>query len=342
MWPNKSRIVENPEDQQYYIVRKKAGFFNGNTLKQAGIAIVCAAASVASLKTGYFIFLFLLPMALAAFLGEAKTAWAAAVLAVTINIIVLVYFYMYLGADPVLLKWNALYYSVMVLVFTWINAPLGKIPLLREIPFRMAIGAVLCIVIFLPFFAVMIYNNEVQSVIARQIEDIGALSLNAEASGLTPEELISGMAYMVIRGGIPLSCLVFWWINRQFGLLISRVIRRGQAVPSERLPGFRVPFFMVWVLSASLGLILLGRVGNIDVLDIAGWNILVLSATLFLVQGGAIMMHFLMRFPPLPRLLINIGIVILLFRPGVNAVILCLLVLLGIAENWVPFRAPKQ
>ena len=334
--------MENAEGQQYNPVQKKAGFFQKDGLRQAGIAVVCAAASVACFKTGYFVFLFLLPMALCAFFGKAKTAWAAGILAVTVNIVILIWFYMYLNADPVLLEWNALYYTVMVLVFTWINVPLGKSRLLREIPFRMTIGAAFCILVFLPFFLVMMYNSELQLIVARQLEAVGSLSSNAEAAGLTPEELISGTLYLVVRGGIPLSCLVFWWINRQFGLLINRFFRYDRSFQADRLLGFRAPSFLVWVLSFSLGAILLGRIGNMDILDIAGWNILVLSAILFLVQGGAILMHFLMRFPPLPRILIHIGIIILFFRPGVNAAMLCLLVLLGIAENWVPFRTPKQ
>jgi hypothetical protein len=313
-----------------------------DTLKQAGIAIVSAAASVACFKTGYFIFLFLLPLALSAFYDEAKTAWASTIFAAALNIGILAWFYLYLDADLVLLQWNALYYTVMVFVFTWINVPFGKSRLFGEIPFRMILGASFCILAFLPFFFIMINNSELQLIISRQLEAIGSLSSNTEAAGLAPEEIISGMAYLAVRGGIPLSCLLFWWVNRQFGLLICRFFRRGRTIQADRLLGFRVPFFLVWILSFSLGAVLLGRIGNIDILDIAGWNILILSAILFLVQGGAILMHFLMRFPPLPRILINIGIIILLFRPGINAVMLCIIVLLGIMENWVPFRAPKQ
>jgi hypothetical protein len=45
--------------------------------------------------------------------------------------------------------------------------------------------------------------------------------------------------------------------------------------------------------------------------------------------------------PPLKRLFLNILVVALVFSPGVNAAALGVLTLLGIAENWVPFRAPK-
>ena len=327
--------MENPH-------RQRTGFINKNILFQAGIAIVGAAASVACFRSGYLIVLFLLPLAFSAFLGNAKTAWAAGILATVLNFLVLLWFFLYLGENLFLLQWNALYYSVMVLVFTWINVPLGRYWEKKEVPFRMTAGAAFCVVLFIPVFLFIMQNSRLLFVIGRQLETIGSVSSSPGQSYPTTEELVSSMIYMILRGGIALSCLVFWWINRQIALLISRLLRRSQVYHSGTIINFRAPFFFVWVISLSLGAILLGRVSKIELLEIGGWNILILSATLFLVQGGSILMHFLVRFPPLPRIIINVGIIFLFFRPKINVAILGLLVLLGIMENWVPFRAPKQ
>jgi hypothetical protein len=64
---------------------------------------------------------------------------------------------------------------------------------------------------------------------------------------------------------------------------------------------------------------------------------------LFLAQGGGIVLFALNRraLPPVMRFFLNLLILVLIFSPGVNAFVLGGLVLLGIAENWVPFRAPK-
>jgi len=311
-------------------------------IQQAIIAFLCAAASVACFKTGFLLFLFLFPVGIAAFFCNRKFAWVAAILAVAINAGASFIFNIYFGADPVLLQWNIFYYSAMILVFTWINVPPGRFMMLEQIPYRMAIGACFCILVFLPYFIRMVNDTGMQAVIARQLEALGSIPGNSEGIGQTLEETIAGMASLVIRGGIPLSCLVFWWINRQFALLVSRFFRRSQAGEANKFLNFHAPFFLIWVLSLSLGAVLLGKTVNIGILEIAGWNVLVLSATMFLVQGGAILMHFLLRIPPLPRILINVGIIILFFRPQVNMVMLALIVILGIAENWVPFRAPKQ
>ena len=327
--------MENPPGQQ-------TGFFQKLSLSQAGIAVAGAVASAACFRTGYFAILFLLPLALCAFLGEAKTAWAAGILATALNFLVVLWFYLYLNESLFLLQWNTLYYSAMVLVFTWINVPLGEYWKTKEVPFRMALGAALCTVFFFPVFIFIMQSTELRFVIGSQLEALSSLSSSSEPGYPAAEEMVSSMIYLVLRGGIPLSCLVFWWINRQIALLISRFVRRGEAFYTGTILGFRTPLFFVWLLSFSLGAIVLGRTGEIELLEIGGWNVLILSATLFLVQGGAILLHFLMRVPPLPRIIINVGIIFLFFRPTINFVILGLLVLLGIAENWVPFRAPKE
>ncbi|MCL1928717.1 MAG: YybS family protein [Treponema sp.] len=322
-----------------------------NAISRAGIAVFSAVVSVVCIRTGFFIFLFLLPLALSAFLAElnatsggssVKTAWASGILAVALNTLVGIWILLFREGDFLVFQWNTLYYSVMVLVFTWINAPLGKYWMHKEVPFRMTAGAGFCVLIFLPVFYYVMHNDELQFLFGRQLEAFGTISSNSGQTGLTTEELLSSVLYVILRGGIPLSCLVFWWVNRQFALLIGRFMRRTHTVQRETILGFRAPFFLIWILSFSLAAILLGRIGNIELMDITGWNILVLSATLFLVQGGAIMMHFLMRLPPLPRILINVGILFLLFRPGINIAVLGLLVLLGVMENWVPFRVPKE
>jgi hypothetical protein len=96
-------------------------------------------------------------------------------------------------------------------------------------------------------------------------------------------------------------------------------------------------------LSFSLLAILLFRILNITVLETVAWNVLVICVMLFLAQGGGVALFMMSRrmLPPVMRFLLNVLIIVLFFSPGINALVLGALVLLGIAENWVPFRASK-
>jgi hypothetical protein len=302
-----------------------------------GMAAAGAAASIFCIRTGFFSFFFLFPLGLTAFFGGVKAAWAGGILAVAGNIFISLWMQANRPVNPVLLQWSILYYSAMVLVFTWINAPPGNF-LRLEIPYRMAVGAVLCTVLMGPVFLSISSMND--SILYRLMVDQLA-SLNSELSGIPDaEQLISSMVYTGLRGGILIFCMVFWWINRQIAAGIVRIVKH---LPAGGNPiAFHVPFFFIWIFSLALGTVLLGKIMELELLEIGGWNILVLSGILYLIQGGIIGFQFLLKLPPLMRILINVGIILLLFIPGINMAVLGLLVVLGIAENWVPFRAPKE
>ena len=106
---------------------------------------------------------------------------------------------------------------------------------------------------------------------------------------------------------------------------------------------FRAAPALIWVLSSSLLLVVLSRVARLVVPEIILWNILVLCIILYFAQGLGILQFFLSR-PSVPvflRFFLTVLLIILIFSPAVNAVLLIGIVLLGIAENWAPFRAPK-
>ncbi|MDR2370317.1 MAG: hypothetical protein LBD71_02455, partial [Treponema sp.] len=106
---------------------------------------------------------------------------------------------------------------------------------------------------------------------------------------------------------------------------------------------FHAPAETIWALSFSLLGVLLFRLCAFVPGETAAWNTLILSALVFLAQGGGIFFWVLSRKTRSPffRLLINFAVIAVVFSPVVNAFVLGLLVLLGIAENWLPLRAEK-
>jgi hypothetical protein len=96
-------------------------------------------------------------------------------------------------------------------------------------------------------------------------------------------------------------------------------------------------------LAAVLGSSILGARTAGLVAEIVSWNVLVICVMLYLAQGGAILMYWYSRraMPVFFRFFLNLLLVIVIFSPGINAVFLAVLALLGIAENWIPFRVPK-
>jgi hypothetical protein len=303
-------------------------------------SVLCAAVSVWCLRTGFLSFLFLFPLGLAAFFWGAKAAWAAGILAAAGNIILSLWVYFYQNAEPALLRWNAQYYTVMVLAFSWINAPLNRGGIMMGGVYRIAGGAVCCALLISPIFLSLMADPQTGAFVSRHIASFGFSGSPGAAGAVdfTPEEIIASLVYAGLRGGILVSCAFFLALSRQLAWGIARLVRRTLPAKPEE---FHAHPLLIWALSLALGAVLLGRMRELDTLEITGWNVLVLSGILYLVQGGSIAVHYLVKAPPLPRVLINLGLILLFFTPGINAALLGILALLGIAENWVPFRAPK-
>jgi hypothetical protein len=313
-------------------------------------ALAGAAVSAGLSQSGFLGFLFLLPLGLVAYCHNPKTAWFAAAAAALGNGLVI------LATGDMqsyrALPWvDMLYLTVVIASFTWITSPPEGGSALLRIPtaYRIMAGAVASsLVLGLALYAAL--DDQGLYVLFRSQAEMLA-SLYAGASGadevrrslteqyLTADVILELIRSVALRGGIAASCVALFTVSRQISLIAASFIRRKRAGGS--LASFHVRPECVWILSLSLLVILGGSGLGIEPLEIAGWNILVLCAILYLAQGGGIAIFFLTRLSPGLRFALNLGVLALILSPGVNAVFLGALILLGVAENWAPFRASK-
>jgi hypothetical protein len=123
--------------------------------------------------------------------------------------------------------------------------------------------------------------------------------------------------------------------------LVNCIVRRVK--PVLGLADFHVHQKVIWVLSLSLAGIVLCRKFGIVPVEIAAWNVLTACAILYLAQGIGIVSFFLahVALPPGLRIGINILIVFMIFSLVFNVILVGAVVVLGIAENWVPLRVSR-
>jgi hypothetical protein len=313
-------------------------------------ALMGAAVSVGLSRNGLVGFLFLLPLGVVAYCCNPKTAWFAAALSALGNAL----FYLAAGgfqSRSMLPGADMLYLTVVITVFTWITSPpaWGGFFLRMPTAYRIVAGALVSSLAL----ALVLYSAQddqgLRSLFRSQAEALA--SLYAGASGadevqrslteyyLTADTIMEIIRVAALRGGMAASCVVFFAASRQLSLTAAALIRRKR--PEGSLASFHVRPECIWALSFSLLAIVGGLNFGIAPLEVAGWNILVLCAILYLAQGGGIAVFFLARFPSGMRFVLNLGILVLLLSPGINAVFMGALILLGIAENWAPFRTPK-
>jgi hypothetical protein len=311
-------------------------------------------------RFSFFGFLYLLPLGIMAAGYGFKAAWCCLFLAVIGNGLwsagMAVFFHSLWNQTA----WGILHFALIAAVFTWVMAPsfrdasepAGK-NLLPRIPgvYRFVIASCAAALLFLPMIASLRQDTAFGAFIRPQVEALSALYTSAAGADvvekslleqyLTPDFILETLIFLALRGGIAASCMLFFFINRQLALTLVWVFRRIRR--GGTWAGFHTPQFFIWALSFSLLAVLAGGKWGITPLEIAAWNGVVICGILYLAQGGGIAAYFITRtnLPPFMRLTLNFLLFLLIISPGINAVLLGGFVLLGIAENWAPFRVPK-
>ncbi|MDR0562538.1 MAG: YybS family protein [Spirochaetaceae bacterium] len=249
-------------------------------------------------------------------------------------------------------RWiDMLYFTLTALIFSWIVAPPFRQvgPVRITLPYRFILGSVAGSLLFL--LVTETTQGSFRAFLKTQGEQLSSLFIASAGNDavqrslleqyITPEAVAEAITLVILRGGGLVSCLGIFFISRQMGLLLARLIRRI-TVP-EQISLFYTPPWFIWALSFSLLGAVLATLTALPLLEIGAWNMVTICSILYLAQGWGIVRHFLSRknLSPVMRLGLNILIIFLIFSPGINVVVLGLLVLLGIAEHWAPFRAPK-
>ena len=323
-------------------------------------ALVCAGICVALMRSGFLTFFFLLPLGFCHTAFGAATAWLCFVFAALGNAVLSTGVSLYYGTGLAGAVWDTLYFGTLALGFAWIMAGNPRImPVnfrIRTV-YRFIAASVAGALAFLGMLFTMGREEGFQSFLRSHIEAVSAAyiaSPGADAapqsfleSGLTPDKIIEAFSMIALRGGSLFFAFFLFFFSRQGSFLLAKLFRRqrnggGGSMDSTAgdLTGFFVPRRTIWVLTLCLPAIVAFRIISLEMIEVAAWNVLVICVIMFLAQGGGIVLFTLARrpMPPMMRLIFGICFVMLVFSPGLNLLALGALILLGIAENWLPLR----
>jgi hypothetical protein len=315
-------------------------------------ALVSGVIGVGLIRSGVLSFLFLVPLGVMAYRYNPKSAWLSVLTAILGNGIFAVGLAL-TSSGASLPPWlEAGYFAVIMIVFTWIVAPpFREIGFLRlSIGYRFIIASVIGAFAFLGIIETARYSFD--AFLRSQGEMLSALYIASAGTDvvqqslmedyLTPEHIINLIGFVMLRGGGVVSWVLIFFINRHLSQMFSWVVYHIRV--GDSIGRFHVASGLIWVLSCSLLGVLLGKWTGIPLLEILAWNMLTICGILYLAQGGGIVWHFLSQKvqSPFMRLALTVLIILLIITPGINLGALGLTLLLGIAEHWVPFRAPQS
>lgn len=155
-----------------------------------------------------------------------------------------------------------------------------------------------------------------------------------------PERIIQTIKAVFFRNYL-FSFFLILTLNWRIGVGIARRFFGG-TVP--RLSQFILPNKFIWVLLISWAGILADIFFGLKVAGYIVWNIGLIALFLYGLQGIGILRHLLGR-ASLGRgmqTFFIVMIVFLLIVPGINALILLGIPILGVSEVWIHFRKPKR
>ena len=328
---------------------------HSDTLKAKAIpALIGAGISLLFIKSGVLFLFFLVPLGVLAFRYGYAVAWTGFLITVLGNLFLLAVTTASRDIPLTGALWDFLYFVIMTSIFVWICAPLpvlshglsGGIRLITG----SCLGAILVTIIILRAMAAPVFLAYLDSWIKMFASVNHSDVVNtALLDSLSAERVLEIVKAILLRGGSLVSCIFMFFVCRQISATVSRFntkLSSPENVSRESLLLVNVRVFpqIIWVFSFSLFLVVLTRIFKLEIPEIILWNVLILCVMLYLAQGLGVFQFILMKptVPPLMRILLGVLFFVFLFSPVINAVLIGGMVLLGIAENWVPFRAPKN
>jgi len=312
--------------------------------------LICSILSASMLHINVLSFFFLCPLGYMAVVYNASAAWFAFIVAAITNVVFSFFAKMYSGGGVSFIWIDIIYFTVMSFCFTWImaNGKSGRILYVRT-AYRFIIASV-CITIILFIIALGKINSSFFYILKEQASLIASIIISSAGpdtvrrsyleQNITADFVYETIKIILLRGGLLVSVFSLFFINRQLAKIAAALFRKRER--TTELHAFHVPGNTIWILSFSLLTILLARFFKLTITEIVAWNVLIICALLFLAQGAGIFFFVIQKrgVSPAMRIVINVFIFVVIFTPGVNTIALVLLLLLGIAENWAPFRAP--
>ena len=287
---------------------------------------------------------FLLPLGFIGYGWGPKALWPAVFFAVIGNSILILFAGFALRVPGADLVWDILYFAVTSAVFAWIILPFDEKSLLIPGAYRLAIGAMLCTIVFIGLFVRSFDNPYFFESVSSQVDLIAAFYRSGsetatQAESINTEAIVEVAKEMILRGGALFASVVMLFINRQLSVFLIRIF--GGPRRTNVFLGFRVYTQIIWVFLISISLVLVSNTMSLEILGIIAWNTLILCIMMYLAQGFGIIKYLTSKpaFPVFMRFLLPVVFVFLLFSPGINALLLGAIVLLGLVENWVSLRS---
>jgi hypothetical protein len=307
-------------------------------------ALIASCVSVFAYQTGFFFFLFLVPLQLLLFRSGLKVA-RIAVLGVGIALVYLGIRHTAVGNGDVL---RYLLFVELVIPFLLLGGFLlenGFFGNLGGVLLNALLATAITALVSIAVLHVLLNNEAFIAYYKTQFSEMfnilkSAIS-NSSDIDLIPmmdmdvDTMLSHVSSVFFKGFLfAYFCILF--VSYTFALSVERLTKHEAGIITVMIPDY-----FVWVLIAALSLVLVdARFQPNPVLGYVGWNVFLIVMFLYGLRGMGLIRQMLevRKVHPVVRFFLTFAAVILLMHPRYGRVLLVGIPLIGISEIWFKYK----
>ena len=307
-------------------------------------ALIASCVSVFAYQTGFFFFLFLVPLQLLLFRSGLKVA-RIAVLGVGIALVYLGIRHTAVGNGDVR---RYLLFVELVIPFLLLGGFLlenGFFGNLGGVLLNALLATAITALVSIAVLHVLLNNEAFIAYYKTQFSEMfnilkSAIS-NSSDIDLIPmmdmdvDTMLSHVSSVFFKGFLfAYFCILF--LSYTFALSVERLTKHEAGIITVMIPDY-----FVWVLIAALSLVLVdARFQPNPVLGYVGWNVFLIVMFLYGLRGMGLIRQMLevRKVHPVVRFFLTFAAVILLMHPRYGRVLLVGIPLIGISEIWFKYK----
>ena len=307
-------------------------------------ALIASCVSVFAYQTGFFFFLFLVPLQLLLFRSGLKVA-RIAVLGVGIALVYLGIRHTAVGNGDVR---RYLLFVELVIPFLLLGGFLlenGFFGNLGGVLLNALLATAITALVSIAVLHVLLNNEAFIAYYKTQFSEMFNILKSAIANSsdidLIPmmdmdvDTMLSHVSSVFFKGFLfAYFCILF--VSYTFALSMERLTKHEAGIITVMIPDY-----FVWVLIAALSLVLVdARFQPNPVLGYVGWNVFLIVMFLYGLRGMGLIRQMLevRKVHPVVRFFLAFAAVILLMHPRYGRVLLVGIPLIGISEIWFKYK----
>ena len=307
-------------------------------------ALIASCVSVFAYQTGFFFFLFLVPLQLLLFRSGLKVA-RIAVLGVGVALVYLGIRHTAQGASDVRFSLLMVELVIPILLLGGFLLENGFFGNIGGVLLNALLATVITALVSIAVLHVLLGNEAFIAYYKAQFSDMfNILKTTLAASSdidLVPmmdmdvDTMLSHVSSVFYKGFLfAYFCILF--VSYTFALSVDRLTKHEIGMITVMIPDY-----FVWVLIASLSLVLVdARFQTAPVLGYVGWNIFLIVMFLYGLRGMGLIRQILevRKVHPVMRFFITFAALILLMHPRYGRVLLVGIPLIGVSEIWFKYK----